>query len=144
MLMSTTLLFEAHGTISSRGRSRHTISCANGPKTFARGYENSHLTTPNVWMTTSLLVWFRSSTLPHTAKSAEPTSRSTMSLEQGGEIWRAQKGHGSDSRVVGAPKIKAQDIGVTRWTTNLDIGTGVNLFALVCVPIFHYWRENTE
>lgn len=72
-----------------------------------------------------------------------PISRSTMSLEQGGGIWRAQNGRGSDSRVAEALKIKVLDFGVTLWMTSLVIGTGASLFTLVSVPT-HFREENAD
>ena len=66
-----------------------------------------------------------------------------MNLELGGETWKDWKGHGSDFRVVEAPKIKGRDIGVTQWTTNLAIRTGANSYALVCCPICHF-REKSD
>lgn len=134
--MLTTSSFEAHNTIPSQGRSHPMISCASGPRTFVSGWSGSPSTTPNIWMTASLPGWFRSFTLPHIARSAEPNFHSTMSQEQGDETWRVRKGRGLDSRVVGVRKIKVQATGVMRWTTNSGIGTGPNLCGLVCVPIY--------
>ena len=134
MPTSTTLLFEVPNTISSQRRSHHMILCANGPQTSASGCKTSPLTMPRVWTTVLLLGWFRNFISPHIAKSVEPTSRSTMSLGRGGETWKVRKERGLDYRVAEAPRIKAPDTGATRWTTNLGIGTGLNLYALVCNP----------
>ena len=112
MPTSTMLLFKAHDTISSQRRLCHTISCVNGPQISANGCDSFLSMVPNFWTTRLLLEWFQNFTLLHIIRSAEPTSRSTMNLEQGGGIWRVQKGCGLGFKVAEAPKIKAQDIGV--------------------------------
>ena len=48
-----------------------------------------------------------------------------------------------DFRVAEAPRIKAWDIGVMQWTTNLAIGTGVNSYTSVCYSICHS-REKSD
>ena len=144
MLMLTTLLPEARDTIPSQKRSRHTISCVNGPKTFANGCKGSLSTTPYVWTTTSLPGWFRSFILPRIARSAGPTFHSTMSPEQGEETWRVRNGRGLGSRAAGVPKIKVQDIGVMRWTINSVTGTGPSSFVSVCPYLLHPREDNSN
>ena len=140
MPMSTMLSFGARITILSQRRSPPTILCVNGPQIFASDYKNSPLTMPNVWTTRLLLGWSQSSTSLHIARSAVPTSHSTMSLEPEGEIWRARNGRGLGFRVVGVPKIKVLDFGATRWMTSSVIGIGRNSFTLVCFSYLLFLR----
>ena len=98
----TMLLFEVRNTISSQRRLHHMISCVNGPQISANGCDSSPLMVPNFWMTRLLLGWSQSFTSLHIVRSAEPTSRSTMNLEQGGGIWRVRKGRGLGFKVAGA------------------------------------------
>ena len=144
MPMSTTLLSGARVTTSSQRRSLPTISCVNGRRTFASGCKNFPSMMLKVWTTRSSPGWYRSFTSPHIVRSVAPVFHSTMSREPGGEIWRVRSGRGSDSRVVGVPKIKAPDFGVMPWMTSSVIGTGRSSFASVCLSHGHSREENAE
>ena len=134
MPTSTMSLFGARDTTPSQRRWHPMMSCANGQPTFGNDYVNFPLTTPNAWTTRSLLGLFRNSISPPIVKTVARTFHSTMNPERGGGIWKAPNGHGSGSKVVGAPKIKGLVSGVTLWTTSLVTGIGANLCALVSVP----------
>ena len=62
MQMLITSLFAAHAITPNRRRSRHTTSCASGPRISVSGCKNSLSTMPNSWTIKLSLGWSRSFT----------------------------------------------------------------------------------
>ena len=121
----------ARRTTLKRRRSYHTTLCASGVPISNAASRTSLLKMQNTWIEKLSLGSFPNFTWPLTRKTAVSSSLSTMSLEWAAAIWKDLKGHGSAFKEGGRRRIRALDIGVTRWTINSVTGIGQNSSVLV-------------